>query len=126
MATFDYAGMRDGFVTSLMERFGTTMLVIDPGEPGDYDPAIGGNTPAVPTPHETLGAIDSYNLNEVDGDRIRATDRKIVVVAKEGMPAPKPGWTVQRASDGAAWSILTVKNLEPAETAVAYELQTRT
>jgi len=83
MSTFDYAGMRATAI-KLLTKFGNPVLLIRENiAPADYNP-VGGDFDAKPdTDVNGVGVLVKYKNKEIDGDTIRATDRKLLFQGDE-------------------------------------------
>lgn len=124
---FDYASLRDADVYDIVLEFGTSLLLIQETPGQGYNAASGTfATLATTTTTAFKAVVTSYSEREVDGTRIRMSDRKVFAEAKSFNNAsvtPRPGDLVDGlgniADDG-------VKPISPGGTTVAYELQVRT
>lgn len=124
---FDYAGLRDGSVYNIIVEFGASLSHIQETPGQGYQAATGTfATPATTTTTAFVGVVTDYDTREIDGTRIRVSDKKVFAEAKSFNDAsitPRPGDLIDGigsiADDG-------IKPISPAGTTVAYEFQVRT
>lgn len=110
----------------LIERFGQTVTLRDI-VPGEYDPVTGAQTPDVEANQPAQAILQDYALQQsgmsyADGTVIKQGDKKILVAA-QGITQPQLTTTV--IADGATWTIVNIKEINPAGTPLVYELQGR-
>ena len=110
----------------LIERFGQTITLRDT-VPGEYDPVTGSQTPDVEVSQPAQAVLQDYALQQAgmsyaEGTVIKQGDKKILVAA-QGLTPPTLTTTV--IADGAAWTIVNIKEINPAGTPLVYELQGR-
>lgn len=118
MTAFDYAKSK-ATADRLLARFGQTGTIQRPTAAGAaYNP-----TPGAPGTHACTFAVLDYTDREVDGERVKRTDKK-VLLAKASL-AIEPGTSDKLVIGGVAHNIEAVKPLSPAGTVVMYELQVR-
>lgn len=117
MATFDYARAR-ATTTRLLERFGQAATLRQvTGTGGDpWEPTT------TTTDVTVTVAILDYSAEEVDGTVIRKSDRRVYMVA-DGSTVPAPDDALVIA--GKTFQVVSVEPLDPAGTAVYFELQAR-
>lgn len=119
----------------LIERFGQTVTLRDT-VPGDYDPVTGGSTPETTVDQPAQAILQDYALQQsgmsyAEGTVIKQGDKKILVAAMtkdaNGQPVQLTPPTLATAviADGATWTIVNVKEINPAGTPLVYELQGR-
>ena len=87
---------------------------------GTIDPVTGTVTAGTTTNFTTLGMPQSYPDSLIDGTRIQASDRIMVLT-----PAVKPLLTDTLSFDGQDWTIISIKTTNPAGTPVVYFVQVR-
>lgn len=110
----------------LIERFGQTVTLRDI-VPGEYDPVTGSQTPDVEVNQPAQAILQDYALQQsgmsyAEDTVIRQGDKKIMVAA-QGLTPPTLTTTV--LADGATWTIVNIKEINPAGTPLVYELQGR-
>lgn len=110
----------------LIERFGQTITLRDT-VPGEYDPVTGGSPPDVEVDQPAQAILQDYALQQsgmsyADGTVIKQGDKKILVAAQGITP---PTLTTTVIADGATWTIVNIKEINPAGTPLVYELQGR-
>jgi len=110
----------------LIERFGQTITLRDT-VPGEYDPVTGGSTPETTVDQPAQAILQDYALQQAgmsyaEGTVIQQGDKKILVAA-QGLTPPTLTTTV--IADGATWTIVNIKEINPAGTPLVYEIQGR-
>ncbi|WP_312381618.1 hypothetical protein [Stutzerimonas balearica] len=119
----------------LIERFGQTVTLRDT-VPGEYDPVDGSQTPDVEVDQPAQAILQDYALQQsgmsyAEGTVIKQGDKKILVAAMtndaNGQPVQltPPTLTTIVIADGATWTIVNIKEINPAGTPLVYELQGR-
>lgn len=116
MTAFDYTRSR-ATADRLIARYGQTGQLLVYTKTGTYDPTV-----TYPATACTLVVLE-YESREVDGTRVLATDKKVLLKATGLSAAPK---TSDRLSiGGVEHSIVRVEPLSPGGTVVIYTLQVR-
>jgi hypothetical protein len=110
----------------LIEQFGQTITLRDT-VPGEYDPVTGSQTPDVEVDQPAQAILQDYALQPsgmsyAEGTVIKQGDKKILVAA-QGLTPPQLTTTV--IADGATWTVVNIKEINPAGTPLVYELQGR-
>lgn len=110
----------------LIERFGQTVTLRDI-VPGEYDPVTGSQTPDVEVDQPAQAILQDYALQHsgmsyAEDTVIKQGDKKILVAAQGITP---PTLTTIVIADGATWTIVNIKEINPAGTPLVYELQGR-
>jgi hypothetical protein len=110
----------------LIEQFGQTITLRDT-VPGEYDPVTGSQTPDVEVDQPAQAILQDYALQQsgmsyAEGTVIKQGDKKILVAA-QGLTPPQLTTTV--IADGATWTVVNIKEINPAGTPLVYELQGR-
>jgi hypothetical protein len=111
---------------NLIASFGQTITLRDT-VPGEYDPVTGGSTQETTVDQPAQAILQDYALQHAgmsyaEGTVIRQGDKKILVAA-QGLTPPQLTTTV--IADGATWTIVNIKEINPAGTPLVYELQGR-
>ena len=111
---------------NLIARFGQTITLRDT-VPGEYDPVSGAQTPGVEVDQPAQAILQDYALQQAgmsyaEGTVIQQGDKKILVAA-QGLTPPQLTTTV--IADGATWTIVNIKEINPAGTPLVYEIQGR-
>jgi len=111
---------------NLIARFGQAITLRDT-VPGEYDPVTGGSTPETTVDQPAQAILQDYALQQAgmsyaEGTVIKQGDKKILVAA-QGLTPPQLTTTV--IADGATWTIVNIKEINPAGTPLVYELQGR-
>jgi len=116
---FDYARSRSS-ADRLIANFGQTGTIERPtASTGPaYDP-----TPGTPASHAVTFAVTDYRNQEIDGVRVLATDKK-VLLAKAGLSI-EPTTSDKLLIGGVSHSIVRIEPLSPAGTVVMWTLQVR-
>jgi hypothetical protein len=122
MATFDYAGLRDGVANRLLERFGQAMTLTKTSPLGDYDTETG-RVDSLTQTYEVVGVVldkDKYNYTK-QGSLVIEGERNVILSAKELTVAPELS---DKLSVGAVeYRIVRVRNtLSPGGVTVLYDL----
>ena len=117
--TFDYTRSKAS-ADRLITRFGQSATLRRPSTTGAaYNP-----TPGDPDNHPVTVVTLDYSTSEIDGTRILATDRR-VLMAKRSL-AIEPTSSDKLVIGGVSYSIIPpVKPLSPGGVVVLYELQAR-
>lgn len=115
-----------GVALDLISEFGQTITLRDT-VPGEYDPVSGAQTPDVEVDQAAQAILQDYALQQAgmsyaEGTTIRQGDKKIMVAA-QGLTPPQLTTTV--IAGGATWTIVNIKEINPAGTPLVYELQGR-
>jgi hypothetical protein len=121
MTAFDYSRPL-ATANRLIERYGQLGAVKRPGANTGpvYNPI-----PGAPTVHPARFVVIAFSDREVDGTRILATDKKVLMAPGSLTIAPASTDTLVEA-DGTTWNIIPpVQTLRPAETTLLYTLQCR-
>lgn len=118
MTAFDYARPK-ATADRLITRFGQSGTLQRPSTTGpDYNPTIG-----TPTPYTVTFAVTEYADREIDGERIKSTDKKVLLA--KGSLAIEPKTSDKLLIGGVAHSIIRVEPLAPGGTVVMWTLQVR-
>lgn len=118
MTSFDYASMADTAL-ALLERFGST-ITLTRTTGSSTNPITGVETPGSDASVTTTGLLKPYPDRMVDGNRILASDRQLVLSnEQEPLPSDKP------VVGGENWSIVDITTVSPAGTVVVYFCQVR-
>jgi len=97
-------GMREEIQAELVEAFDDPDGLADAVKPvegvrkvaGEYDPDLGGETPATTVTYVGRGVFGSYLSKEIDGSLIQTTDKKLLALQNElfvsegGVPTAMP------------------------------------
>lgn len=121
MPPFDYSRPL-ATANRLIERYGQLGAIRRTPEPdeNDYDP-----TPGAAVDHPARLVMVEFGANEIDGSRIRATDKKALVSPGSLTIEPTTSDHLVEA-DGSVWNIIPpVQTLRPAEMTLLYTLQVR-
>lgn len=118
----------------LIERFGQTVILRDE-TPGEFDPVTGGSTPSVIIDQPAQAILQDYGSQQsgasyAAGTEIRQGDKKIMVSAlAAGEDGPKqltpPQLTTLVIAGGVTWTVVNIKEINPAGTPLLYEIQGR-
>lgn len=117
MTAFNYTATAAA-VTRLIERFGAVCVLAQTADAA-YDPATGTATPLV-TSSAIVAVVVDYDQKQIDGTLIRQGDRRAYMDASV---APRQGDVL--VWQGARLTVVAVRPLSPAGTAVLYEAQVR-
>lgn len=119
----------------LISRFGQTVILRDE-TPGEFDPVTGGSTPSVIIDQPAQAILQDYGSQQSGtsyavGTEIRQGDKKIMVSAlttdDDGQPKQltPPQLTTLVIAGGVTWTIVNIKEINPAGTPLLYEIQGR-
>lgn len=105
----------------LIDKFGQrgSLRVETPGSGPSYDPG----EPTL-TDHDATMAVLKFHKDDIDGTRIEATDKRILIAAKDLAVEPATDHRVVDAA-GKAYSVIDVDPLSPAGVPVFYWVQGR-
>jgi len=118
MSAFDYAETKAD-VDELIAEFGQAITLRRYEAGGEaYDPTAGG-----PYDVQVVGAVIDYALREIDGTRVLATDKKVLVAVGDATDPPTPAHRL--VVSGVEHAIVSVSTLAPAGTVVMWTLQVR-
>lgn len=121
MAFFDYAKTAET-ARKLLNKFGHgTRVKIEREVGGGQDPVTGIVTPGTKETHFVSGVLVNYDLKEIDGTRIQANDRKLII---DGTVEPLMTDIIM-IGDEYLGVIINIAPTKPADKAVIYELQVR-
>ena len=76
---------------------------------GAFDPALGEPERIVEEWREVAAVVSDYMAREIDGERVKATDRKVTLLARATLPEPRPGDSIEVGSE-----VFHVKHVETA------------
>lgn len=115
--TFDYTRSR-ATAERLIAKFGAAATLTRKTVTGEgYDPSIS------TTDHAVTAVAVAYEVGEIDGVRVLASDRKVLVSTKGLEVEPQPGDVL--TISGAAHAVVSVKPLAPGGVVVMWEAQAR-
>lgn len=118
MSAFDYSCAK-GAVDRLIARFGQAGVLRRPTKSGtDYNPTAG-----APQDHAVLLVVQEFRKDEIDGTRIRSTDKKVMVSV--GDLAITPETSDKLVIGGVEHAIIMVTPLSPGATVLLFEMQAR-
>lgn len=118
MPTFDYT-RSVATADRLIAKFGQAGTLRRSTSTGPaYNPTAG-----VPADHPCTFVVDAFKNNEVDGSRVLASDKKILL-AKDG-PAIEPSASDKLLIGGVVHTIVNVEPLAPGGVVVMWTLQCR-
>lgn len=120
MTQFDYSRSLAS-ATRMIARYGKAGFIRRPGAVTGpaYDPTIG-----EPTDHPARFVVTDYATKDIDGTRVLATDKKVMVSVGSLTIAPT---TSDRLVDagGIVYNIEAVNPVEPGDTVLLYWIQAR-
>jgi hypothetical protein len=119
VTTFDYAQAKAD-ADELIAYFGQAATLKRPTVGGSaYNPTQG-----APTSYDVIVAVLNYDDSEIDGSRVLATDKKVLMA--RGDLAIDPVTTDRLEIGGVEhWIIAPIRTTAPAGIVVLYELQAR-
>lgn len=91
---------------------------------GTYNPATGTTSGGSTTDYTGTGLLHAYRNFDIDGTRILATDRKLILAASGLSYVPTTGDKITYGST--VYSVIAISPFEFNGTAFAYVLQVRT
>ena len=113
-----------GDVFAALTEYGRTATLRKVTE-GTYDPTTGTTTGGGTTDATvTIGPLLSYKNFEIDGTRIKAEDRKVIMATSGVATAPDSGDRIIIGST--TYTVITMKAYDVNGTTFAYVLQVRT
>lgn len=119
MTAFDYSRPL-ATANRLIERFGQAGSVRRPTSSGTaYNPTAGS-----PVDHPAKFAVIDFDTDEIDGSRVLATDKKVLMAPGALTITPTTSDLLVEA-DASVYKIIDVKPTRPAGTTVLYTLQAR-
>jgi len=107
-------------VRRLLTQFGTD-ATLTRTTTGAYDPATGTASTSTST-YTAKAARFDYAQRDIDGTLVRDGDQRIYLDVQD-MVMPQTGDTITMG--GRTWSVVTARSIDPALTAVLYEVQAR-
>lgn len=118
----------------LIAEFGQTVILRDE-TPGEFDPVTGGSTPSVIIDQPAQAILQDYGLQQsgtsyAAGTEIRQGDKKIMVAALttiegQSVQLTPPQLSTKVIAGGIVWTIVNIKEINPAGTPLLYEIQGR-
>jgi hypothetical protein len=126
-AHFNYARAKKT-ADRLIKKFGkTTASVLI--EPGEMTGPAWNPTQADPINHPCDAVVLDYSERQIDGDRIRTGDRRVLIAVGAQTKNPTPSWVLQIQMKGDAqptkYKIIQVKPLEPGDLTILWDVQCR-
>jgi hypothetical protein len=118
VAKFNYAEAVED-ANELIDEFGQSALLLRPTFTGPTNNPV----PGPPEEHPCTLVVTDYRNQEIDGTRVQATDRK-VLVARKGL-AVEPLTSDKLQIGGQPYSIQNVTPLSPGGTVVMWTIQAR-
>lgn len=116
--SFDYEKMA-ATALNLLEKFGGD-VVFSRETGGSVDPITGTITPGIDASVTTTGLLKPYPDKMIDGARILASDRELVLSSEqEPLPTDKP------VIAGEEWAIVEINTVKPFDTVIVYFCQLR-
>lgn len=118
MAAHNYAEDQAD-AAELIEEFGKAGSLREMVKTGPtYDPTL------TPSDHTVTFAVLDYDVRQIDGARILATDKLVYLSAVGLTIEPKPGHMLVE-NDGGLYNVVNARPLKPGATVVFYEVQVR-
>lgn len=121
MGSFNYDKMADT-AQRLLTRFGATWVLTKVNK-GDYNPSNNTRLSDTTTDYNVKGVRREYRDSQIDGEVIKRGDILLIMEAKALSDSPTPFDKV--SFNGQRWSIIKVKEINPANKAIIYQLQLR-
>ena len=123
----DFYGVTAAKAQALIKKYGRKITInhvadavaADPDKPWDTTDAPDG-----PVTFDTFGVFIAYDSKDVDGDKIKGTDLKLLV-SPVGMPFEIANRDTVTDSKHGDLSIQDIDPIEPGDTRVLYTLQVR-
>ncbi|MCB9902408.1 MAG: hypothetical protein H6826_13780 [Planctomycetes bacterium] len=91
---------------------------------GDFDPVTGGPDRIVEEWREVECVVSAYRAAEIDGERVKATDRRVYLLATDTLPEPQPGDRIEIANE--AFTVSRCETTRAGATALLYDCQAAT
>lgn len=116
---FDYESLKLNTVEPLIERFGKTVTLTQPGASTGpaYDP-----TPGVPTNNPGKAVEVKIKQEHIDGTLIQQGDR-MFLVSTQGVPEPALDNTMM--VDGVTLQVIAINPLKPGDVTMLWKIQCR-
>lgn len=123
-----------GVALELIAEFGQAIILRDE-TPGEFDPVTGGSTPGTTVNQSAQAILQDYpaqmsGASYASGTEIRQGDKKIMIAALtaiDGQPTQltPPQMTTKVIAGGITWTVVNIKETNPAGTPLLYEIQGR-
>jgi hypothetical protein len=116
---FDYAELTEE-VDDAIQLLGQAGTIIRRGAATGtpYNP-----TPGAPVNHSCTLVVGNYRNNEIDGSRVLASDKKVVIA--KGSLTIEPSLSDKLVIGGVEHAILDVQPISPGGTVLMFEVQAR-
>lgn len=109
-----------GVARDLISRFGQEVKIIRASQASQPDPVTGATQPGDVLEFYPQGVFRTYPANLIDGTRIKAGDREIILDDTE-----RPRMTDKIEVDDEHWPIVDIQTAEPAGIPLVYFVQVR-
>jgi len=116
--TFDYARMK-ATADRLIAKFGQAATLRRPTWTGTEQNPVAGT----PTDYPVTVVVEVYAFSQIDGERVRRDDLKVLVA--RGALTVEPAVSDKIVIGGAEHAIVSVRPTNPGGTVVMHELQAR-
>lgn len=107
----------------LLKKYGAA-AVLSRVTAGDYDPATGNTIGETTATYSCFAAKFDYEQKDIDGTQIRVGDQRVYLSAP-GVVQPQSGDTMTFTGSAKVFDVVTAKAINPAGTAVIFEVQVR-
>jgi hypothetical protein len=114
---FDYEGLKIEVAEPLIEKFGKTVTLTQPGVATGpvYNP-----TPGVPTAYSVKAVELTIKQSHIDGTLIQQGDRMFLVSTKN---APEPAMNNTMTVDGQLLQVIVIKPLKPGPVTMLWKIK---
>lgn len=116
---FDYERLKTGTAERLIEDFGKTVTLTQPGVyvGPDYNP-----TPGAPTEYPVFAVEVKIRQEHIDGTLIQQGDRMFLVSTKN---APEPAMDNTMTVDNSTLQVIEIKPLKPGPVTMLWKIRCR-
>ena len=116
--SFDYARMK-ATADRLIAKFGQAAVLRRPTWTGTEQNPVAGT----PTDYPVTVVVEVYAFSQIDGERVRRDDKKVLV--SKGSLAVEPAVSDKIVIGGVEHAIVRVMPTDPGGTVIMWELQAR-
>jgi len=102
----------------LINKYGQNILIVRSGD--SVDPVTGVTTSGSDINYKTMGILQTYPDNLIDGTRIKASDRLVII---DGSITPLIDDKIKLESQN--WNVESLKTSNPAGTSLVHFVQVR-
>lgn len=119
--SFDYSNIAATALAQIEDK-GREVTINYAGS-DSYDPQTDTFTPDSATDTSVRAVFTKFNKKDVDGELIRATDKRLLIAGPSLSETPETGDTVTDGSN--VYDVVNTELVQPADTVVLYMVQVR-